>query len=67
MEKLRRSETTTTCPFKGEARYFIVRAGGEELSDAAWTYEHPYDEHESLKDRVAFYDDRAPLEIHLRA
>jgi len=59
-DKLTRSKTVTECPFKGTARYFELRAGGKKIPDAVWTYEDPYQEHEGLKDRLAFYDDRNP-------
>ena len=60
MDRLQSSATTTQCPFKGTAVYFNVVAGGKVLKDAAWSYESPYDEHADLKERVAFYTERAP-------
>ncbi|GAA0914071.1 DUF427 domain-containing protein [Virgisporangium aurantiacum] len=47
------SDTTTFCPYKGEATYFSI-AGRR---DAAWTYEHPLPDAAPLKDLVAFYDE----------
>jgi uncharacterized protein (DUF427 family) len=66
MNKLERTTTQTECPFKGEAHYFSVNAGGRKFQDAVWTYENPYEEHRNLKDRMAFYDDKI-AEIHVRA
>jgi uncharacterized protein (DUF427 family) len=60
MDKLTPSNTTSTCPFKGTARYFSIGAGGKQLKDSVWSYETPYDEHADLAGRVAFYDDKMP-------
>jgi uncharacterized protein (DUF427 family) len=64
MAKLQRTATTSECPFKGTAHYFSLSANGE-LEDAVWSYEEPFDEHQSLKDRLAFYDDKY-RNIHVR-
>jgi uncharacterized protein (DUF427 family) len=58
MDRLEPSATSTSCPFKGWARYFHVQAAGTTLRDAAWSYEEPYDEHHELAGRLAFYDDK---------
>ena len=58
MAALARSETTTYCPYKGEAAYFSIPAGGERSVDAIWTYEAPYDAVAEIKDHLAFYPDR---------
>jgi uncharacterized protein (DUF427 family) len=41
---LERSDRRTVCPYKGEATYWHVHAGGQVLRDAAWSYETPLPE-----------------------
>ncbi len=60
MQLLERTTMTTECPFKGIANYFSINVAGRKLKDAVWTYENPYDEHLDLKERLAFYEERAP-------
>ncbi len=52
------SEHVSYCPFKGDASYFSVPAGGERSKDAVWVYREPYDAVAEIKDHVAFYPDR---------
>jgi uncharacterized protein (DUF427 family) len=58
MPALSRTDKTTHCPFKGDAHYFSLAHGGQTYEDAVWTYEEPYDEHQALKDRLAFDSDK---------
>jgi uncharacterized protein (DUF427 family) len=58
MAALMRSEQTTYCPYKGDASYYSVPAGGERSRNAVWTYETPFEAMAQIKDCVAFYPDR---------
>jgi uncharacterized protein (DUF427 family) len=58
MAALSRTDTHTYCPYKGEASYFSIPAGGARSVDAIWTYEAPYDSVAEIKDHLAFYPDR---------
>jgi uncharacterized protein (DUF427 family) len=58
MSALVRSETTSYCPYKGEASYFSIPSGGGRFVDAVWSYEAPHDAVAEIKDYLAFYPDR---------
>ncbi|WP_428429570.1 DUF427 domain-containing protein [Pararhizobium sp.] len=58
MAQLQRSDHATYCPYKGDASYFRVPAGGAGLENAIWSYEAPYDAVAVIKDHLAFYPDR---------
>jgi uncharacterized protein (DUF427 family) len=58
MAALARSEHTTYCPYKGEASYYSIPAGGDRSRDAVWTYETPFEAMAQIKEYVAFYPDR---------
>ncbi len=51
------SEHTTHCPFKGDASYWDVEAGGQRASNAAWGYLEPQPDASWLEGYVAFYWD----------
>jgi uncharacterized protein (DUF427 family) len=52
------SDHESYCPFKGDASYFSIPAGGDRSVDAIWTYREPYPAVAAIKDHVAFYPDR---------
>jgi uncharacterized protein (DUF427 family) len=54
---LRRSETTTVCPYKGIASYWTVQVGEQKWPDAVWCYEHPLPEALAAKGYVSFLAD----------
>jgi uncharacterized protein (DUF427 family) len=58
MALLSRSEHATYCPYKGDAAYYSIPAGGGRSVDAVWTYEAPYDSVAAIAGHLAFYPDR---------
>src|ERR1700731_4560474 len=58
MAALTRSEHTTYCPYKGDASYYSIPAGGDRSCNAVWTYETPFEATAQIKDYIAFYPDR---------
>jgi uncharacterized protein (DUF427 family) len=58
MTALTRSQHTTFCPYKGEASYFSIPAGGDRSVNAVWTYETPFEAMAQIREYVAFYPDR---------
>ncbi|WP_328991081.1 DUF427 domain-containing protein [Kribbella sp. NBC_01245] len=61
--KLKRTDHSTYCPYKGDASYYSIPAIGDQGVNAVWTYEAPYDAVAEIKDHVAFYANRAELTI----
>ena len=52
---LKPSATTSTCPWKGTARYYSVVVDGQENRDAAWYYPDPKPAAAEIKGRIAFW------------
>jgi uncharacterized protein (DUF427 family) len=55
MDLLTRSETRTTCAYKGHASYWSTTAGGTDLEDIAWSYEDPRHDADEVRDLLCFY------------
>ena len=61
MERLAKTAHATHCPFKGNASYWTLSAGGRVAENAAWAYEEPYPEAEPIRGYLSFYRDRVTL------
>jgi len=62
--RLRRSDTTTYCPYKGEASYYhVVTEAGATVDDAVWAYQNPYPAVAQIAGHVAFYPDKAAITV----
>lgn len=61
MALLRRTERRTHCPYKGDASYFSIEAGGARAENAVWSYEQPYPAMAAIADYLAFYPDRVEV------
>jgi uncharacterized protein (DUF427 family) len=54
-EYFRPSTTTSTCPWKGQARYMNLLIEGQDNPDAAWYYPDPKPAARKIKGFVAFW------------
>lgn len=54
-EYFQKSDSHTTCPWKGVASYYNIVIGDEVEKDAAWYYPEPKEAAKQIKDYVAFY------------
>jgi uncharacterized protein (DUF427 family) len=63
-EFLSSSNTTTYCPYKGDASYYdVTTAAGDTVTDAIWTYPAPYPAVGDIEGHVAFYPDKADVAV----
>jgi uncharacterized protein (DUF427 family) len=61
---LRPTATATYCPYKGDASYYsVVTSAGDTVDDAIWTYERPYEAVAVIAGHVAFYPDKAEINV----
>ncbi len=58
MDLLARTAHATHCPYKGDASYFSVAAGGRVSENAAWSYEAPFPAVQAIEGYLAFYPSR---------
>ena len=54
-EYFKESDYHTVCPWKGNASYYTIEAGGQVNENAAWYYPAPKKEAEHITGHVAFW------------
>lgn len=58
MRLLKATDHHTHCPYKGNASYFTIHAGGRNAENAVWSYEQPFPAMAEIRNYLAFYPDR---------
>lgn len=58
LDLFERTERRSHCPYKGDASYFTITAGGLERRDGAWSYETPLADVGEIAGHLAFYPDK---------
>ncbi len=55
------SARQTYCPYKGQASYWSLDAGGRRRDDLGWSYEQPLPDAVAIAGLVAFWDERVDV------
>ena len=56
------SDTTSHCPWKGDASYYSIQTNSALIKDAAWSYEKPTQEMKAISGHLAFYSDKVKVQ-----
>lgn len=52
------TDSSTICPYKGEASYWTVNVKGHQFDDSVWAYPEPIEEIPKIKNMMAFWTDK---------
>jgi uncharacterized protein (DUF427 family) len=63
LDLLRRTTTTTVCPFKGRATYWSYAPAGAAGVELAWSYEEPVTAMAAIRGLVCFYAERTTTSV----
>ncbi len=58
MDLLEPTAHASHCPYKGDASYFSISAGGRSAENAVWSYQQPFPAMAEITDYLAFYPSR---------
>jgi uncharacterized protein (DUF427 family) len=65
MDLLQTSETTSHCPFKGDAVYWSVNTDDGLTEDAVWSYQEPFPRVEPIAGRLAFWSEKSGVTLEV--
>ena len=57
------TDASTSCPYKGTARYWAVTVDGETHEDIVWGYDAPLRESEQIAGYVCFYNEKVDIYV----
>jgi uncharacterized protein (DUF427 family) len=63
MDVLEATDTVSHCPYKGQAEYWLVRAGDTVHADLGWSYRTPLPESQKIAGLIAFYNEKVDLHV----
>jgi uncharacterized protein (DUF427 family) len=58
MELLKPTETTSRCPYKGQASYWSAQVGEKAFKDIVWSYQKPLPESTPIAGFLCFFNER---------
>jgi uncharacterized protein (DUF427 family) len=58
MDLLSPTDRVTACPYKGTARYWTARIGGQEYPDIVWSYPDPIPECAKIAGLLCFFNEQ---------
>jgi acyl-CoA thioesterase II len=63
LDLLGHSDTTTICPFKGEASYWSFNDSDIPVEDVFWTYRQPFDEVSGIRGYLGVYHEKVRVDV----
>jgi uncharacterized protein (DUF427 family) len=55
------TDSSTSCPFKGAARYWSLQVGERTYPDLVWSYPAPIEDRADIAGLLCFYDEKVDL------
>src|SRR5699024_8653002 len=65
-KKLLSSTTKTICPYKGNARYWSVKAASKVAEDIVWGYDNPLPEAEKVAGCLCFLEEANGVNLEIK-